>query len=121
MSTRVSAALLAVADQDVMVEFFVSVLGFELTTDAEMWPGARWVDVTPPGGQTRVVLSAAKDFDREPDRHYPMIFETPDVDAEAARLRGAGLEVTGPTTEGWGTYVRLSDPEGRELMIAQRG
>ncbi len=120
MSTRISAAILAVADQDIMIDFFVSVLGFEVGTDAEMWPGARWVDLTPPGGGTRVVLSAARDFDREPDRQYPMVFEVPDVAAEAARLRAGGMAVDGPTTEAWGTYVRLTDPEGRQLMIAQR-
>ncbi|MCO1653444.1 VOC family protein [Pseudonocardia humida] len=121
MSARVSAAVVAVADQDVMIEFFVSALGFEVGTDAEMWPGARWVDLTPAGGGTRVVLSAAADFDREPDRRYPMILEAPDVAAEAARLRAAGLPVSDPTTEAWGTYVRVTDPEGRELMITERG
>jgi predicted enzyme related to lactoylglutathione lyase len=120
VSTRISAAILAVADQDTMIDFFVSVLGFEVGTDAEMWPGARWVDLTPPGAQTRLVLSAAKDFGRDPDRHYPLILETADIEAEATRLRGAGIEVTDPTTEGWGTYVRITDPEGRQLMITQR-
>ncbi len=101
MSTRISAAVLAVTDQDTMIEFFVSVLGFEPTTDARMRPGARWVDLTPPGAQTRLVLSAAADFDRPPDRHYPLILETPDVAAEAHRLRAAGPAVTDPTTEAW--------------------
>jgi lactoylglutathione lyase len=120
MTVRVSGAILAVADQDVMIDFFVRGLGWELTADAEMWPGARWVDLTPPGERTRVVLNAAKDFGREPDQQYPMVFETADLAAEAARLRAAGLEVTEPTTEGWGTYVRVSDPEGRQLLVAER-
>jgi hypothetical protein len=37
--TRVSGAILAVTDQDVMIEFFVGRLGLTLTTDAEMCPG----------------------------------------------------------------------------------
>jgi predicted enzyme related to lactoylglutathione lyase len=119
MSIRISGAVLAVADQDIMIEFWVR-LGFELSTDAEMWPGARWVDLTPPGAQTRLVLTAAKDFGRDPDQQYPMVFETPDVTAEAERLRAAGLEVSDPTTEGWGTHITVTDPEGRQLMIAQR-
>jgi predicted enzyme related to lactoylglutathione lyase len=118
--TRIGGAILVVADQDVMIEFFRKV-GFELTTDEEMWPGARWVDMTPPGERTRLVLNAAKDFDREPDPGYPMVFETADVQAEAERLRAAGLEVTGPKTEPWGTFVTVADPEGRDLMIGQRG
>lgn len=120
MSIHISGAILSVADQDVMIDFFVRELGWELTTDQEMWPGARWVDVTPPGAQTRLVLNAAKDFGREPDHGYPMVFETPDLAAELERLRAAGLEVTDPTTEAWGTFVNVTDPEGRQLLVAQR-
>lgn len=120
MTVRISGAILAVADQDVMIEFFVTVLGFELTTDQEMWPGARWVDLTPPGAQTRLVLNAARDFGREPDRGYPMVFETADLDAEVERLRGVGVEVADPKTEAWGTFVQVTDPEGRQLLIGRR-
>jgi lactoylglutathione lyase len=120
VTARIGGAVLAVADQDVMIEFFRKV-GFELTTDREMWPGARWVDMTPPGESTRLVLNAAKDFDRAPDPGYPMVFEAADVRAEADRLRAAGLEVTDPKTEPWGTFVTVKDPEGRDLLIGQRG
>jgi lactoylglutathione lyase len=120
VSVRISGAILTVADQDVMIEFFVSKLGFELTTDEEMWPGARWVDLTPPGAQTRLVLNAAEDFGREPDLAYPMVFETTDLAVEVERLRGAGLQVSDPTTEKWGTFVQVADPEGRQLLIARR-
>jgi catechol 2,3-dioxygenase-like lactoylglutathione lyase family enzyme len=40
MITRIHWAMLAVADQDTMVEFFVDKLGFDKRTDAEMWPDA---------------------------------------------------------------------------------
>ena len=120
MITRISGAILAVADQDVMIEFFVEKLGFALTTDAEMWPGARWVEVTPPGAQTGLVLSPAKQFDREPDRQYPMVFATDDLDGTVAALRSAGVQVTDPVAEGWGTSVNVTDPEGRQFLVATR-
>ena len=104
MITRIATAILAVADQDEMVEFFVERLGFTKTIDAEMWPGARWVEVAPPGGGTGLVLSAAKDFGREPDPQYPMTFGCADLVATAAQLQEAGVEVTEPVTEGWGSY-----------------
>jgi lactoylglutathione lyase len=119
MSIRLSGAILTVADQDVMIEFFGK-LGFELTTDEQMWPGARWVDMAPPGAQTRLVLNAAKDFGREPDPGYPMVFETDDPAAEAERLRAMGLEVTEPKAEPWGTFVNVTDPEGRQLLVGKR-
>ncbi len=121
MITRIATAILAVADQDQMAAFFVDRLGFTKTIDAEMWPGARWVEVTPLDGGTGLVLSAAKDFGREPDPQYPMTFACADLAATAAQLRAAGVEVTEPVTEGWGSYIRVTDPEGRQLLVSDRG
>lgn len=120
MIKGIKTAVLTVADQDTMRDFFVDKLGFAAHTDAEMWPGARWVEVAPPGGGTTLVLSAAKDFDREPDPQYPMTFGCADLAATAAELRAAGVEVTDVVQEGWGTYVRVTDPEGRQLLVTDR-
>jgi hypothetical protein len=68
---RVAAAVVMVGDQDVMLEFFVGRLGFTSVRETETWPGARWVEIAPPDGPDTVVLSAAKDVDREPDTAYP--------------------------------------------------
>ena len=121
MISRVAAAILAVADQDVMAAFFVEKLGFATTTDAEMWPGARWVEVAPPGAATGLVLSPAAAFDRDPDTAYPMTFACADPATTAAELRAAGVEVTDPVSEPWGTYIRVTDPEGRQLLVNDRG
>lgn len=120
MIRSISVAILGVADQDVMRDFFVEKLGFTVTTDAEMWPGARWLELAPPGGGTGLVLNAAADFEQPADKGYPMTFATDDLDATAAELRDAGIEVDGPTTEPWGTYLRVTDPEGRMLVINDR-
>lgn len=114
---RVSGAILAVADQDVMLEFFGR-LGFETVTDAEMWPGARWVAVRPPGAETSVVLSRAADFGREPDAGYPMVFAVDDLARFVESTRAAGIEVSDPKVEGWATFVNVRDPEGRDLLVA---
>jgi lactoylglutathione lyase len=103
-----------------MAAFFVERLGFEKVLDAEMGPGARWVEVAPPGGGTGVVLSPAAAFGRDPDPAYPMTFACADLAATAAQLREAGLEVTDPVTEPWGSYIRVADPEGRHLLVNDR-
>jgi predicted enzyme related to lactoylglutathione lyase len=119
--SRIATAIVAVADQDVMKAFFVEQLGFTAHTDAEMWPGARWVEVQPSGGGTTLVLSAAGDFEREPDPQYPMTFGCTDLAGTVASLRAAGVEVSDPIAEGWGTYIRVTDPEGRQLVVSERG
>jgi predicted enzyme related to lactoylglutathione lyase len=118
--TRIAGAILAVADQDVMIAFFER-LGFTTTTDSEMWPGARWVEVLPPGAQTALVLSPAAAFGRDPDTAYPMTFACDDLNATATALRADGFEVDGPTTEPWGSYIQVADPEGRKLLVSDRG
>lgn len=120
MIRSISVAILGVGDQDVMRDFFVQRFGFTVTTDAEMWPGARWLELAPPGGGTGLVLNAAADFGRGPDGGYPMTFAGTDLAAAADELRAAGIPVEGPTTEPWGTYLRVTDPEGRQLVVNDR-
>ena len=117
---RIASAIVVVADQDTMKEFCVDKLGFTVTTDAEMWPGARWIEVAPPEGGTSLVLTAAKDFERDPDQQYPMTFACADLAATAAELKAKGVEVSDPVTESWGSYIRVTDPEGRQLLVNDR-
>jgi len=35
-------------------------------------------------------------------------------------LRAAGVEVIDPVTESWGSYVQVTDPEGRQLLVNDR-
>ncbi|MEO1057348.1 MAG: VOC family protein [Actinomycetota bacterium] len=60
---HIELAALVVDDYDAAIEFFVDVLGFELTTDepASTNDGRpkRWVVVTPPGAATGLLLAQA--------------------------------------------------------------
>src|SRR5687767_9113316 len=58
MIERVGSVSLFVADQNRAKAFYTDILGFELRTDAPLYPGAeaRWVAVAPRGAETEVVL-----------------------------------------------------------------
>ncbi len=56
MTTRVVSVSIPVTDQDAALRFYVDVLGCELRTDREVWPGARLVEVVPPGSDVGLVL-----------------------------------------------------------------
>ena len=46
--------------------------------------------------------------------------QVPDVDAEADRLRAAGVAVDGPRTEPWGLREAwLADPERRRIVLVE--
>lgn len=65
MTTRVLSVSVPVADQDAALAFYTEVLGCELVTDVEVWPGARLVEVVLPGSSVSLV------GDADPDRSGP--------------------------------------------------
>jgi lactoylglutathione lyase len=109
-----------VADQETMLDFFVNKLGFEKTTDAEMWPGARWLEVKAPGSETGLVLTRAADFEKEPDEGYPGTFSCDNLEATRAKYADAGITVGEISHEPWGSYCWVTDPEGRQFILNGR-
>lgn len=119
MISHVDVVTVYVADQDRMVAFFTGKLGFQKRTDAEMGPGRRWIEVVPQGARTALALLKAADFDRAPDNGYPLTFHCHDLDAAGAPLRNAGVPATDVISEPWGAYRTVTDPEGRDFIIAK--
>jgi lactoylglutathione lyase len=81
----------------------------------------RWIEVAPKGERTGLVLNSAAAFGREPSTEYPVGFSCADLPGTVEQLRAAGLSVTDPVTEPWGTYVRITDPEARQLLVTDHG
>src|SRR5580658_3438785 len=88
MTTRVLSVSIPVTDQDAALRFYVDVLGCELRTDIEVWPGARLVEVVPPGSDVGLVLLP-------PGSEIPMAVRmgTSDADTAYSRLQGAEVRL----------------------------
>ena len=54
--TSVMSVSVEVTDQDEAIAFYRDVLGCEVRADVEVWPGARWVEVAPPGSPVGIAL-----------------------------------------------------------------
>lgn len=119
MITHVSVAVMYVADQDKSLDFYVGKFGFTKKVDEAMWPGARWVEVVPPKGQTSIVLSSAAAFDKQPGEGAYLTFACDDIHATVKELREQGVTVTDPVEEAWGTYIKATDPDGHEVQISE--
>jgi lactoylglutathione lyase len=118
--TQVRTVFLYVEDQDRALDFWTSKIGFEKRTDTEMWPGARWLEVAPPGAQTTIALAATQDFAKETAKDLAeFTFTTPSVRELYDALSAKGVEVTEPTEESWATSMRFKDPEGHEFLVAE--
>lgn len=116
---RLGAVSLLVRDYDEAIAFFVGMLGFELSEDADMGGGKRWVRVTPRGGQTSLLLArATTDAQREAvgkqagDRVW-LFLETDDLVRDHAAWRAAGVEFREtPRQESYGKVVVFQDLYG---------
>src|SRR5258708_15029465 len=107
--THVRLLSLPVSDQDRAKDFYVNTLGFELIADNPMGPGQRWVQVRPKGAATSLTLVTW--FDKMPAGSVSgLVLETDDIDGDIARLRTAGVALTGPEDEDWGRHVTLAGP-----------
>ena len=117
MTTRVLSVSVPVTDQDAALAFYTEVLGCELRTDVEVWPGARMVEVVPPGSSVSLVLLP-------PDSQIPVAIRLGTSDAREAhdRVRGAGVAGHNEELvrlEGVPAMFSFTDPDGNGLVYLE--
>ena len=121
MITQINTVTLYVSDQDKAREFYVGQLGFRVRKDEDMGPMGRWLEVAPEAAQTAFVLANAAAFGKQ-DRiaaSADLVLHTDDVAGLHQRLAAAGVPVTEPETQAWGTFVKITDPDGLEFVVSQ--
>jgi lactoylglutathione lyase len=132
MITHVTLVNLPVRDQDRSLDFFVNKLGMKVRTDQPYGPGARWIEVAPGDEGPGIVLykvdddAAYADLRRETPYRLGdeplanVLLGCDDAAATAAQLRDAGVQVTDPQAEPWGTFILVAEPDGRRICITQK-
>jgi predicted enzyme related to lactoylglutathione lyase len=106
-----------VADQDDALKFYTEVLGCEVRTDVEVWPGARFVEVAPPGSAVSIVLLP-------PDSEIPIAIRMGTTDADEAhdRIRESGVTLHNDEVlhfDGMPPMFSFTDPDGNGLVYLQ--
>lgn len=117
MTTGVRSVSIPVPDQDAALEFYTTVLGCEVTYDGEPIPGARIVEVVPPGSDVGIVLLP-------PGSPYPMAVRLGTGDAQAAydRLRDSAATLHNDEVlrwEGSPAMFSFADPQGNALVYLE--
>lgn len=117
MTTRVLSVSVPVSDQDAALKFYTEVLGCELRTDMEVWPGARMVEVVPPGSIVSLVLLP-------PDSQIPVAIRLGTSDAQRAHdtVREAGVTLDDAELvlmEGVPAMFAFADPDGNGLVYME--
>ena len=128
--TRNNLSSIYVLDQEQALDFYVGLLGLEVSGDMMFGP-MRWLTVKVPGDTKEILLELPG-----PPAHDPataervrelvakgagggwLAFTTDDVDAVHARLVEHGVQITQPPTDqGYGRDMGLRDPFGNNLRI----
>ncbi|MYR05530.1 glyoxalase [Gordonia sp. SID5947] len=116
-TTRVISVSIPVRDQDSAIEFYTQTMGCELINDAELWPGARLVEVRPPGSSVSLLLLP-------PDGEVPVAVRlgTSDADEAHARITSAGVTVYNEEPlrwEGVPPMFAFADRDGNSLVYLE--
>ncbi|MBT0995140.1 VOC family protein [Cellulomonas sp. DKR-3] len=130
MLTRNNLSSVFVLDQDQALEFYVGVLGLEVSADVDFGP-MRWLTVRVPGDRKEILLErpgppAQDEKTAEQVRDLVtkgagggwLAFTTDDVDGTFERLVAAGVDVTQePMDQPYGRDFGIRDPFGNHLRI----
>jgi catechol 2,3-dioxygenase-like lactoylglutathione lyase family enzyme len=115
---HLSAITLIVPDYDAGIDFYCSVMGFDLTEDVDQGR-KRWVRVTPPGAQTGFILARADDdqqkaaIGKQGAGRVWLFLKVDNFTAEFDRLTAAGVIFEElPRHEPYGKVAVFRDPFG---------
>jgi catechol 2,3-dioxygenase-like lactoylglutathione lyase family enzyme len=120
---QVDLVALIVADYDAAIEFFVTVLGFELVEDSPSLTNdgrpKRWVVVRPPGGGTGLLLAQADGASQAAAvgaqfaGRVGLFLRVDDFASTYDRMVAHGVEfVSAPRDEPYGTVAVFADIAG---------
>jgi catechol 2,3-dioxygenase-like lactoylglutathione lyase family enzyme len=120
--SKVGTVVIAVADQDKAIEFYVDTLGFEKRADVPFGNGYRWVEVAPPGAVTTIALAPPPQGTPTGNAQTGIALHTDDIDAVHADLKARGADVDAEVSRQGDPVPPLfwfRDPEGNVLMVVQ--
>jgi lactoylglutathione lyase len=130
MLTRVGTITVQVTDQDRALEYYTKKLGFEVRSNQPMGPNQRWIEVAPPGAQTRILLykatpdaPGAASFEEATasiGKPTGMVLETDDIVATFAQLKANGVPIEDePKQQPYGWWGVFADQDGNSYGVHQ--
>jgi catechol 2,3-dioxygenase-like lactoylglutathione lyase family enzyme len=116
ITTRILSVSVEVADQDRALTFYRDVLGCEVLTDVQLWPGARFVQFAPPGSSVAIALVT-----RESGLPIGVRYITEDAEAAHRALTAAGATPHQDVlyTDFAPPMFTLDDPDGNTVILIE--
>lgn len=127
MIERISTVSLFVSDQQRAKIFYTEMLGFELRTDAPLFPGseARWIAVAPKGAETELILYLPDEnwshYEGVVGKSQALTLQVRDMEKTYEELKSKGVKfIQEPDVQPWGTFAIIEDSEGNHLIVNQQ-
>ena len=114
---RIGLVYLYVTDLARSYAFYRDLLGIPLEADAE---DPHWAEATLDGGVRFAIHLAPGGSAPQTPGTVRVNFEVDDIDAEAERLRAAGVSIGEVEREPWGSMVEVIDPDGYAVELYAR-
>lgn len=119
MVALVKHVSIPVENQERALAFYRDILGFKVTTDAAFGEGQRWLELTTPEGETRVILFTFEGHENRVGTFQNIVFASHDVEKDYEELKAKGVEfIMEPTKESWGIYTMFKDTEGNQFVLS---
>ena len=119
MITQIKFVGVPVSDQDRALAFYTDKLGFEVSTDQQMGPGRRWIELRIANAATRLVLFTPPGHEDRIGTFFNGSLQCDNVEATHRQLSQRGVEfVEGPTKQPWGTFAKFKDPDGNTFVLS---
>lgn len=110
-----------VDDQHKAVEFYTQKLGFEIRRSIPMGPNAHWVEVSPPGAESCLVLYPKSMMSNWAELKPSVVFHSANVEATCKQLESVGVRIKmKPTALGWGMFATFLDLDDNEFGLSSQ-
>ena len=130
MLTNIGTITVHVTDQDKALAFYTEKLSFEARTDMPMGPDQRWIEVAPPGAQTRILLYKPTPDAPGADSYETakakigkttgMVLEVDEIEATFAELKAKGVTIIDEVAQQpWGWWGVFADQDGNSYGVHQ--
>ncbi|MFQ5934108.1 MAG: VOC family protein [Dehalococcoidia bacterium] len=120
MITNVRTAAVYVSDQEAALRFYTEKLGFEVRRTESMGRHGSWLEVAPPGAQSRLVIYPRAMMEDWEQRKPSIVFGCDDIEKTYSELAERDVKFTQtPTKMRWGTFAIFADPDGNEFVLSE--
>jgi catechol 2,3-dioxygenase-like lactoylglutathione lyase family enzyme len=121
MIKAVKFVSIPVKDQSQALDFYTKKLGFQIITDQPMGGGQRWIELSIPGAETRVVLFTPDGHETRIGTFSNITFMSDNVEKTYQELSGRGVDFERPPRkEQWGTSAIFKDLDGNIFMLSSK-